>query len=103
MEFNALFLPLLGGGLFYFTFNGTQYVANRRPRSVLLFWCASVGLLLLLLARLMTMAAEWTFEHRSDIGLELLAIAVPPFLLAGLVGLVLFAVTHVLTGSLFAK
>jgi hypothetical protein len=34
LELNELFLPLLGGFLFYYSFHGTQYVATHRPRGM---------------------------------------------------------------------
>lgn len=102
LELNALFLPLLGGFLFYYSFHGTQYIAGRRPGAVLLFWCASIGLMLLLLARLIMMSAQWSSDNESPIGSEILGFTAPPLLLSGLVGLVLLGIQNWLSGSLFA-
>lgn len=51
MTLNTLFLPLLGGFLFYGLFNGTSHRATVQPAQVLLFWSAAIGLPLLLLTR----------------------------------------------------
>ena len=87
LELNELFLPLLGGFLFYYSFHGTQYVASHRPRSVLLFWSAAIGLALLLLARLLTMTADMPKEMHETFASMLVSITLPPILTLGIIGI----------------
>jgi hypothetical protein len=94
LNLNVLFLPLLGGYLLYCTFHGTQYIAGRRPKGVLMFWCAVFGLMLLTVARLLTMLAEWSIDEKIPIGEEVVEFALPPLLYLVLVGLLLHAVTE---------
>ncbi len=109
LNLNILFLPLLGGYLLYCTFHGTQYIAGRRPKGVLIFWCAVFGLILLAVARLLTMLAELSIDGGIPIGDEVVDFALPPLLNLVLVGLLLHAVTakvsnkRLLSGPLLPK
>lgn len=51
MEYHALFLPLLGGFLFYHTFLYTSFLSSRQSAQKLLFAAAAIGLVLLIVAR----------------------------------------------------
>lgn len=51
MTLNTLFLPLLGGFLFYGFFYGTSHRVALQSGQVLLLWSAAIGLTLLLTAR----------------------------------------------------
>lgn len=58
MELNLLFLPLLGGYLFYTRWNFTKYTARRCGRERLFFHAAAFGLCLLLVARIVVLGAR---------------------------------------------
>lgn len=58
MELNLLFLPLLGGYLFYTRWNFTKYTARRCGGERLLFHAAAFGLGLLIVARLFVLGAR---------------------------------------------
>lgn len=51
MGFGLLFVPLVGGYLFLNWCHGTRFLVRRQTGHHLLFWSASVGLVLLALAR----------------------------------------------------
>lgn len=51
MTLNILFLPLLGGFLFYHIFNGTSHLAFKHPPQTVLFWSAAIGIVLLFVSR----------------------------------------------------
>jgi hypothetical protein len=95
LELNELFLPLLGGFLFYYSFHGTQYVATHRPRSLLLLWSAAIGLALLLLARLLTMTADMPKEMHQFFISMLVSVALPPILTLGIIGIGIAALQEI--------
>jgi hypothetical protein len=59
-KFDLLFLPLLGGYLFFSRFHGTRYQASAFPAQRLLFPCAALGIIFYLAARFLAkFEAEW--------------------------------------------
>jgi hypothetical protein len=59
-KFDLLFLPLLGGYLFFSRFHGTRYQASAFPAQRLLFPCAALGIIFYLAARFLAkLEAEW--------------------------------------------
>lgn len=62
MQLNLLFLPLLGGFVFYMKWNFTRYHAARCVGQRLLFTSAAFGLGLLVLSRSLVMATEGLVE-----------------------------------------
>lgn len=58
MTLNLLFLPLLGGFIFYMKWNFTRYHAARCMGQRLLFTSAGYGLFLLIAARLLVIATN---------------------------------------------
>ncbi|HEY4749700.1 MAG TPA: hypothetical protein VIH60_04870 [Steroidobacteraceae bacterium] len=66
MELNLLFLPLLGGYLFYTRCYLTAYQARRCDGHRLIFHAAAIGLLFLLLARLIvTTSNVYLLDHNN--------------------------------------
>lgn len=63
MDFtNVLFLPLLGGYLFFSRFNGTRYSASAFPVQRIIFPAAAIGVLFLIGARLIQKLIEGALE-----------------------------------------
>lgn len=60
MEYNLLFLPLLGGYVFYTRFNGTAYHAARCSGQRLIFHAAAYGLIFLVVARIAVLEVRET-------------------------------------------
>jgi hypothetical protein len=79
---NLLFLPLLGGYLFLYSFNVTRPFTERLTGSRLVFHTATAGLLLLIAARLITVLAD-VFPD-NGLPVEMLLWGVVPGLMAGL-------------------
>lgn len=82
---NTLFLPLLGGFLFFYISHWTAYFAANQPTQAVLFFSAFTGLWLLILARLVTYYCEVVpYEH--DDALRIGILLLPPLLFSKMLG-----------------
>lgn len=83
---NTLFLPLLGGFLFYYISRWTSYFAANQPAQVVAFFSALAGLVLLTLASLTAhYCAKLPAEH-TDTKLLIGLLVLPPLLFAHMLG-----------------
>lgn len=98
MTLNTLFLPLLGGFLFFVLFNGTSHRALVQPAQVRLLWSATIGLPLLLLARAMIVLFERTQQPQPLQSWLVFATGVP-LAYSMLAGCTIWFVTHTLQGT----
>lgn len=85
MEYHSLFLPLLGGFLFYHLNWLTAYKANTEPAQKVLFGSATIGLILLLAARLIGFIFE-ELKPGSFLGWPLARVGAAPFLVSIITG-----------------
>ncbi|MDY6944307.1 MAG: hypothetical protein SXG53_01195 [Pseudomonadota bacterium] len=99
MTLNTLFLPLLGGFLFYGLFNGTSHRASVQPAQVLLFWASAIGLPLLLVARGTVYLFEIT-KQPEPLKTWLIFAAGSPLALCMLLGCVIWFATHTVEGTI---
>jgi hypothetical protein len=89
MQLNLLFLPLLGGFVFYVKWNVTRYQAARCLGQRLLFTSAAFGLLLLIVARLVVIGTSAVLDIQAQ------AINLMSYLLLGTLATVVTALVWI--------
>ncbi|MFC4309846.1 hypothetical protein ACFPN2_12210 [Steroidobacter flavus] len=99
MTLNTLFLPLLGGFLFYGLFNGTSHRAPVESPQVALFWSAAIGLGLLLTGRISVYLFQEVFRDYQAVQLKLFAAATCPLVGALALGFMILFATHTIHSS----
>jgi len=67
LNLNLLFLPLLGGYIFYSKWHATKFYAARCTGERILFHAAAFGLLFLVLARVFVMATPEAASHQTEL------------------------------------
>lgn len=86
MTLNTLFLPLLGGFLFYYISHWTSYFAVHQPAQAVLFFSAFTGVCLLIVARLVTYFCDDLSGDYTQNALRVGVLAIPPLLFSQTVG-----------------